>query len=356
MTWNKLIDAIKAAGGPTYQYRADRPGRRPRTAARPAATSARASCSGPTAGCRSSTARAARRPTRPRCQDAQGPAADVQPGPHPPDDPAFDDSRKPLAGEFTWKGKTLIVVANHFNSKGGDDPLFGHRQPPVRVSEDQRHAQATDRQRVRARHPARRPARQLRRARRSQRLRVLRHGEILAGPADAGPVRPAAAERALLVRVRRQLAGARPHPGLAALLFPLPEYDSVHVNAEFTRPAVRPRPAGRAAAVPTRSSPPNPGSRDVDPGGGTESCSGARRRGARQRLRGGRLGGLARAARRSASTAPGRRRRSAWPSRGSRCTDSRRSLPKRSTEMLKQAASTPWRRLSHSSVVTARGS
>ena len=34
------------------------------------------------------------------------------------------------------------MVANHFNSKGGDDPLFGHLQPPTAITETQRHAQA----------------------------------------------------------------------------------------------------------------------------------------------------------------------------------------------------------------------
>jgi predicted extracellular nuclease len=34
------------------------------------------------------------------------------------------------------------VVANHFNSKGGDQPLYGRFQPPARPSETQRHAQA----------------------------------------------------------------------------------------------------------------------------------------------------------------------------------------------------------------------
>jgi predicted extracellular nuclease len=34
------------------------------------------------------------------------------------------------------------VVANHFNSKGGDQPLFGRFQPPLRSSEAQRHQQA----------------------------------------------------------------------------------------------------------------------------------------------------------------------------------------------------------------------
>jgi predicted extracellular nuclease len=37
----------------------------------------------------------------------------------------------------------VFAVANHFNSKGGDDPLFGRFQPPRRVTEEQRHQQAT---------------------------------------------------------------------------------------------------------------------------------------------------------------------------------------------------------------------
>ena len=40
------------------------------------------------------------------------------------------------------RGKKVFVVVNHFNSKGGDQPLFGRFQPPVRSSEVQRHAQA----------------------------------------------------------------------------------------------------------------------------------------------------------------------------------------------------------------------
>ena len=35
------------------------------------------------------------------------------------------------------------MIVNHFNSKGGDDPLFGRTQPPVRVTEAQRAQQAT---------------------------------------------------------------------------------------------------------------------------------------------------------------------------------------------------------------------
>jgi predicted extracellular nuclease len=65
------------------------------------------------------------------------------PGRIDPTNPAFDDSRKPLAAEFTWKGRTVFAIANHFNSKGGDQPLFGRFQPPRRSSEVQRHQQAT---------------------------------------------------------------------------------------------------------------------------------------------------------------------------------------------------------------------
>src|SRR5690606_33325037 len=36
-----------------------------------------------------------------------------------PHDAAWEDSRKPLAGEFRFRGRTVVVIANHFASKGG---------------------------------------------------------------------------------------------------------------------------------------------------------------------------------------------------------------------------------------------
>ncbi|MCG3041214.1 endonuclease/exonuclease/phosphatase family protein, partial [Streptomyces sp. S1A] len=59
-----------------------------------------------------------------------------------PNDTAWEDSRKPLAGEFRFRGRTVIVVANHFASKGGDQSLHAAVQPPERSSEVQRTAQA----------------------------------------------------------------------------------------------------------------------------------------------------------------------------------------------------------------------
>ncbi|WP_211260623.1 endonuclease/exonuclease/phosphatase family protein [Amycolatopsis jejuensis] len=65
------------------------------------------------------------------------------PGRIDPGNEAWTDSRKPLAGEFVFRGRTVFVIANHFNSKGGDQPTHGRYQPPTRSSEVQRLKQAT---------------------------------------------------------------------------------------------------------------------------------------------------------------------------------------------------------------------
>ncbi|WP_081748599.1 lamin tail domain-containing protein [Nocardiopsis sp. CNT312] len=71
-----------------------------------------------------------------------GPDLSVSPGRIAPQDEAWEDSRKPLVGQFRVDGEDLFVVTNHFASKGGDESLHGVRQPPTRSSEEQRHAQA----------------------------------------------------------------------------------------------------------------------------------------------------------------------------------------------------------------------
>jgi uncharacterized protein len=55
----------------------------------------------------------------------------------------FPDSREPLVGEFEVQKRPLLVIGNHWNSKGGDDPLYSAIQPPVRRTEEQRKLQAT---------------------------------------------------------------------------------------------------------------------------------------------------------------------------------------------------------------------
>jgi hypothetical protein len=135
-TWNALIAAILAAGGPAYEYRQidpvddqdggqpggnirvgflfrtdrgltfiDRPGGDSTTPTSVVATSA-------------------------------GPQLSFSPGRVDPQDSAFVDTRKSLAGEFRVRGKKLFVIVNHLSSKGDDDPLFGRWQPPIRYSEE----------------------------------------------------------------------------------------------------------------------------------------------------------------------------------------------------------------------------
>ncbi len=50
--------------------------------------------------------------------------------------------REPIVGVFEVDGREIIIVGNHFKSKGGDEPLFGVNWPPDRITEAQRKAQA----------------------------------------------------------------------------------------------------------------------------------------------------------------------------------------------------------------------
>ncbi|WP_405724876.1 lamin tail domain-containing protein [Streptomyces sp. NBC_01537] len=68
----------------------------------------------------------------------------ASPGRIDPTSTAWNSSRKPLVGEFKFQGETVFVIANHFNSKGGDQPLHGRYQEPARSSETQRKLQAEE--------------------------------------------------------------------------------------------------------------------------------------------------------------------------------------------------------------------
>jgi hypothetical protein len=143
VTWNTLIAAIKAAGGPDYQYRQidpvdDQDGGQPGGNIR--------------VGFLFRTDRGVEFIDRPGgtstsptlvVNTPSGPQLSASPGRIDPDNTAWADSRKPIVGEFRARGKKLFVIANHWSSKGGDHPLFGRFQPPVLSSEVQRKAQAT---------------------------------------------------------------------------------------------------------------------------------------------------------------------------------------------------------------------
>ena len=173
-TYSALIAAIQAGRRPGVRVPPDRPGRRPgrRRAGRqhprrlPLPHRSRPVVRRPR--------RAGRRSARPRCSGAGRRPAARSPGRIDPTNPAFNSSRKPLAGEFRFRGRTLFVIANHFNSKGGDQPLFGRFQPPQRSSETQRHQQAEIVNGFVGSILAADTHGERRRARRPQRLRVLR--------------------------------------------------------------------------------------------------------------------------------------------------------------------------------------
>ncbi|MEA5581875.1 lamin tail domain-containing protein [Nodularia harveyana UHCC-0300] len=44
---------------------------------------------------------------------------------------AFTDTRLPLIANFAFNGEEITVINNHFSSKGGSSPLFGQNQPSV---------------------------------------------------------------------------------------------------------------------------------------------------------------------------------------------------------------------------------
>lgn len=74
----------------------------------------------------------------------KGATLSVSPGRINPTSTAWDSSRKPLVGEFRFRGEPVFVIANHFASKGGDQSLHGRYQEPARSSETQRVRQAAE--------------------------------------------------------------------------------------------------------------------------------------------------------------------------------------------------------------------
>ena len=140
-TWQALVAAIAAEGGPGYQYRQIDPvhnadGGAPNAnirvgflfnpakvqfVDRPGGTATTATEDDPA---------------------QRGAQLTFSPGRVDPGNEAWENSRKPLAGQFRYRGKTLFLVANHFASKGGDAALFGRFQEPYRPSEIQRRKQA----------------------------------------------------------------------------------------------------------------------------------------------------------------------------------------------------------------------
>ncbi|MFI6940750.1 endonuclease/exonuclease/phosphatase family protein [Streptomyces sp. NPDC050418] len=140
-TLRKFTEAIKAAGGPSYAWRSIDPENK-KDGGEPGGNIRQAFLYNPDRvsftdrpGGDATTATGVVR--------KKGRAAlTLSPGRIDPANAAWENSRKPLAGEFTFRGRTVFVVANHFGSKGGDQSLTSRYQPPTRSSEEQRLQQA----------------------------------------------------------------------------------------------------------------------------------------------------------------------------------------------------------------------
>ncbi|MCA1992012.1 MAG: endonuclease/exonuclease/phosphatase family protein, partial [Coleofasciculus sp. S288] len=109
LTYQTLIDAIVAAGGPRYEFR-DIPPVDDQEGGQPGGNIRVGYLYNPN-----------------RVDFVEGSLERVG----DPNDPAFEDSRISLAGTFLFNGQEVTLVNNHFASKGGSSPLFGQNQPSV---------------------------------------------------------------------------------------------------------------------------------------------------------------------------------------------------------------------------------
>ncbi|TCC49736.1 nuclease [Kribbella capetownensis] len=144
VTLDMLVAAIRKAGGPKYAYRqidpvnnqeGGEPGGNIRVAFMYRTDKPVKFVDRPGGGSTVPTTITTDRFGRPHLSSSPGRV-------DPANEAAWEATRVPLAGEFTWHGQSLFVVVNHFSSKGGDDPLWGRTQPPVQVTAAKRHLQA----------------------------------------------------------------------------------------------------------------------------------------------------------------------------------------------------------------------
>lgn len=141
-TLKKFTDAIVAAGGPAYEWRSVDPANN-KDGGEPGGNIRQVFLFNPERVSFTDRAGgdAAAATGVVRGEDG-GAALTLSPGRIDPANTAWENSRKPLAGEFTFRGRTVFVIANHFGSKGGDESLVSHHQPPNRSSEAKRLLQA----------------------------------------------------------------------------------------------------------------------------------------------------------------------------------------------------------------------
>ncbi|WP_194908598.1 lamin tail domain-containing protein [Catenulispora rubra] len=143
-TLTKLTAAIVAAGGPQYAWReidpandqdGGQPGGNIRTVFLYNPARVKFVDAGPATVNRTTTG------TQVASRHGD-PALTLSPGRIDPANPVWTSSRKPLVGEFEFRGKDVFVIANHFVAKLGDQNQDGRFQYPAQSSAVQRAGQA----------------------------------------------------------------------------------------------------------------------------------------------------------------------------------------------------------------------
>ncbi|MFM8305605.1 MAG: endonuclease/exonuclease/phosphatase family protein, partial [Microcystis aeruginosa] len=126
LTYQTLIDAITAAGGPTYQFLNIDP------------------INGRSGGAPGANIRVGYLYNPNRVSFVEGSLrAITDPNAISDNDGAFNNSRKPLVATFTFNGQEVTVINNHLSSRRGGNGLFGNVQPPNIGGADVRANQAT---------------------------------------------------------------------------------------------------------------------------------------------------------------------------------------------------------------------
>ncbi|WP_054023068.1 5'-nucleotidase C-terminal domain-containing protein [Bacillus sp. FJAT-28004] len=138
-SFQTLIDAIKAKGGPTYAY-ADIAPEKNKDGGAPGGNIRVGFLYNPD---RVTLAEGTKGDFNTSIKVDEMGGLTQNPGRIGSDDAStFASSRKPLVAEFMFQGKRVVAIANHLNSKGGDGKPWGEVQPVVRSSEVQRAKQA----------------------------------------------------------------------------------------------------------------------------------------------------------------------------------------------------------------------
>jgi predicted extracellular nuclease len=155
------------------------------------------------------------------------------------DPDAFFGTRNPLVAKFWFRGRTFTVINNHLTSRFGSTPIFGGPQPFVQAGEDEREAQCLALHQV---------VRKMKRFNRHARIMVLGDLNTFEWTNDLTEILPGEGSTRILSNLINKLdddnvytfifdgnSQVLDHAFVTKNLLPGAEIDIVHVNVDFPR-------------------------------------------------------------------------------------------------------------------------